>query len=300
MSDRRWIAWLLATRPKTLAASVAPVLMGTAVAHADGGLHAGAALAALAAALLIQIGTNLANDYFDWRRGADAGDRLGPTRVTQAGLIAPAAVRLGFIACFGLALVPGGYLLMRGGLPVLAIGATAIVCGVLYTAGPRPLGYVGLGDLFAFLYFGPIAVAGTHYVQSLAWSRIAIVAGCAPGFLAAAILTVNNYRDHASDRRARKRTLAVQLGLTFARIEYVVLMLGAAAVPALLVWHEGAPRGILVASALCLVALPVLGRRLMQPPQAPEAGARLNRTLAATGQLELLFAICFALGWVVQ
>jgi len=292
-------AWLLAVRPKTLIAGVAPVLIGTAVAARDGAFHLPAALAALGGALLIQIGTNLANDYFDFRRGADGADRLGPTRVTQAGLISPAAVCRACVLAFALATLAGIYLLLRGGLPILMIGVTSILLGVLYTGGPRPLAYLGLGDLFAFLFFGPVAVAGTYYVQALSWSPQALLAGCAPGLFAAAILTVNNYRDLESDRRSGKRTLAVRLGPRFARAEYRCTLLGAAAIPPLLVAQTGAPAAILVATLACLLALQKLDRALRPPPRDPSDGARLNRLLATTGQLELAFSLLVGLGWVL-
>ncbi|MBW1752269.1 MAG: 1,4-dihydroxy-2-naphthoate polyprenyltransferase, partial [Deltaproteobacteria bacterium] len=206
--------WIDAARPKTLWASVAPVVIGSAMAFESGGLHIMSALSALLGAVLIQIGTNFANDYFDYYTGADSTDRLGPTRVVQAGLVQPTTMKAAFIAVFALAVVPGAYLIWRAGLPLFVIGVLSILCGILYTAGPYPLGYVGLGELFVILFFGPVAVGGTYYVQTLQISVPVIISGLAPGLFSVAILTVNNLRDVKSDHRAGKKTLAVRFGIT--------------------------------------------------------------------------------------
>lgn len=227
-------AWAMAIRPRTLAAGAIPVAVGTSVAARDGAVRAGPALAALAGALLLQIGSNLANDYYDCVRGADTQDRKGPLRVTQAGLIAPAAVRRGYRVAFGLAFVVGIYLVAVGGWPIVAIGLAGIFCGWAYTGGPAPLGYLGLGDVLVFAFFGPAAVVGTTYVQTGEASALAWRASVPIGLLATAILAVNNLRDLDTDRACGKRTLAVRLGRRCSRVYYVLLVLGAfaAVVPA--------------------------------------------------------------------
>ena len=207
----------LAVRPKTLSAAVAPVMIGTTMAYAGGQGNAGAAFAALAGALLIQIGTNFANDYFDYLKGADNEERLGPLRVTQAGLVEPETMFRNFVLTFGLAALVGFYLVYRGGWPIVLIGLLSIASGILYTAGPWPLGYLGLGDIFVLIFFGPVAVCGTFYVQALEVTEIVFYAGLGPGLLATALLVVNNLRDEATDRKAGKRTLAVRFGPAFAR-----------------------------------------------------------------------------------
>ena len=292
-------AWWSAARPKTLWASVAPVLMGTALARAEGGQHLPAAAAALACALLIQVGTNLANDYFDARKGADGAARIGPRRGLQEGLLSPAAVRAAFVACFVLAVLLGSYLLARGGWPILVIGLSSVALGILYTGGPAPLAYLGLGDLFAFTWFGPVAVAGTTYVQTLAWSTPALWGGLAAGCFSLALLTVNNFRDLKGDRRAGKRTLAVRWGATFARIELRMALALAGLLPLWMVLRLDQPV-LLVAPALLLLAqLPSVWRAVtVEPTDDPAFGAEMNRLLARVGRLELLYALLFTLAYL--
>ncbi|MFT5127095.1 MAG: 1,4-dihydroxy-2-naphthoate octaprenyltransferase [Rhodothermales bacterium] len=277
--------WLQAIRPKTLWAGFAPVLISAALAHADGGFHAGIALACLGVALSLQIGCNLANDYYDAISGADSAERLGPTRVTQAGLISPAAVRRGFVIAFAISAILGVALFFRGGWPILALLVASIASGILYTAGPWPLGYIGLGDLFAFLFFGPVAVAGTYFLITLTLPDHALLAGVAPGLFSVAILSVNNLRDIHSDRAAGKRTLAVRWGARFTRAEYAVAIIGACAVP-LGIAHRG---GCLA----CIVLIPgLLSIRALHR----KTGAELNAVLANTAKLLLLFSLLFAVG----
>ncbi|MCX5759507.1 MAG: 1,4-dihydroxy-2-naphthoate polyprenyltransferase [Candidatus Hydrogenedentes bacterium] len=286
--------WLLAARPKTLAAGIAPVIIGTAMALADRRFHALSAFCALAGAILIQIGTNFANDYFDAAKGSDTEERIGPMRVVQAGLISPGAMRLATALVFLAACTPGLYLVQRGGWPFVAIGLVSILCGVLYTGGPSPLGYLGLGDFFVLVFFGPIAVGGTYYVQALALPPEVAIAGIAPGLFSVAILTVNNLRDIEQDRQAGKRTLPVRFGRTFARIEYAVaLIVAGAVVPLLLAWLTG--RWGVVASILALAAAVPTIRDVFTKTDGPS----LNAALARTGQLLLLFAILFSVGWVL-
>ena len=219
--------WLMAARVRTLPAALAPVLVGTALAVHVGRLHVLAFLAALIGAVFIQVGTNLSNDYSDARRGADQEDRLGPVRVTAGGLVPPRQVLIATYVSFGVAVLVGVYLIAVAGWVVLALGAASILAGVLYTGGPRPYGYEGLGELFVFLFFGIVAVTGSYYVQRqhLPWE--AFVLAVPVGLLASAILVVNNVRDLETDRRASKRTLAVRLGRRRTRALYVAMLAGA-------------------------------------------------------------------------
>src|SRR5437764_4353219 len=215
--------WLMAARPRTLPAAIAPVLVGTALAGQEGIFHPFTFAATLIGAVFIQVGTNLSNDYSDARRGADTEDRLGPVRVTAGGLVPPRQVLIATYVSFGLAVLCGIYLVVVAGPVLLLIGAASIVAGVLYTGGPRPYGYEGLGELFVFLFFGLVAVTGSYYVQiqHLPWEAFALAVPV--GMLASAILVVNNVRDVDTDRRAGKRTLAVRLGRERTRVLYVAL-----------------------------------------------------------------------------
>src|ERR671933_701750 len=216
--------WLMAARPRTLPAAVAPVLVGTALAMIDHDLRVGGFIAALLGAILIQVGTNLSNDYSDARRGADAEDRLGPVRVTAGGLVPPRQVLVATYATFALAVLCGAYLVVLAGPILLAIGAASILAGVLYTGGPRPYGYEGLGEVFVFLFFGLVAVAGSYYVQTEKVEWEAFVLAVPVGLRAAGILVVNNVRDLETDRRAGKRTLAVRLGRPRTRTVFGVMV----------------------------------------------------------------------------
>jgi len=288
-------AWLLAARPKTLAAGAAPVLIGAALAWSDGVFHGPSVLAAVLGALLIQIGTNYANDYFDFVKGTDTEERVGPKRMTQAGLVTPAQMRLATAIVFALAFLPGAYLVYRGGWPILALGLVSILCGVLYTGGPYPLGYLGLGDIFVLVFFGPVAVGGTYYVQAQTLPMVPLIAGLAPGLFSAAILAVNNLRDADTDVKTGKRTLAVRFGKGFAKAEYALaLLLGAAAVPVGLWLYTSAHAYALASCLVLLPAAPVL--RAVLTTTDP---AKLNDMLAATGKLLLLFSILFSIGWVL-
>ena len=216
-------AWVLATRPRTLTAAAAPVFLGTGLASGRGAFSPYPALAALLGALLIQIGTNLANDYYDHVRGGDTEDRVGPLRVTQAGLIPPKTVRNATYLVLGLALLLGVYLVSVGGVPVIIIGLASLICAVAYTGGPFPLAYHGLGDLFVFIFFGLVAVGGSYWVQALDFGPEVLLAGFGMGALSTAILVVNNLRDLETDARAGKRTLAVRLGYDGTKFEFLFL-----------------------------------------------------------------------------
>ena len=285
-----WRAWALASRPRTLSAAAMPVLVGSALAWSAGLFRPLAALAALLAALLIQIGTNFANDLYDWKKGADTEARLGPTRVTSAGLLSPEQVERGMWVVFGLAALLGLYLIGIGGWPILLIGVASIVCGIAYTAGPFPLGYNGLGDLFVFLFFGVIAVAGTFYLHTLSVSWAALLASLPIGALATAILVVNNVRDVETDRVAGKRTLAVLFGRNAARTEYVALLLLAYGVPFLL-WQSGT-RPLWV--FLPLLTLPEALK--LTRTVTTQTGPILNQALGGTAQLLALYGLLFAVG----
>jgi 1,4-dihydroxy-2-naphthoate octaprenyltransferase len=286
--------WILASRPKTLVAAVVPVMVGAAFAKQAALEHWPFVLCALLSALCIQIGTNLANDYSDFRRGADTSRRIGPVRVTQAGLIAPKKVRNGAILAFALAVVFGIPLIARGGVPILLIGMLSILCGWLYTSGPFPLGYNGLGELFVLLFFGFAATAGTYFVLTLEWNPLALLIALAPGLHAAALLAVNNVRDLETDRAAGKRTLAARFGRTFGRIEFALLILLPFFVPIVL---------FLISHFSFLILLPVLALPSAMPPLRTvftrEDGPSLISALAGTAQLQLLFGILFAAGLVL-
>ncbi len=289
-----WQKWYLAARPKTLWAAVGPVILGTALAYADGYFHWPSALAALLIGLLIQIGANFANDYFDFVNGADTHDRLGPMRLTQAGHIAPETMKKAFVLVFALAFLAGLYLIWRGGWPVLMIGLLSILFAVLYTGGPVPLGYIGLGDFLAFLFFGPVAVAGTYYVQALTVTGPVLIAGFGPGFLSAAILIVNNFRDRETDKQTGKHTLAVRFGPAFSRFEYVLMILLATLVPVYL-WlnlHQHA-----YAMATLLIFIPAFP--LIKTMFRHEGGVILNDVLAGTGKLMLIYSLIFSVGWLL-
>jgi 1,4-dihydroxy-2-naphthoate octaprenyltransferase len=285
--------WLMAARPRTLPAAVAPVLVGTAAAvEAADELRLGPFLAALAGSVLIQIGTNLANDYSDARRGADSADRLGPVRVTSSGLVAPRRVLVATWVAFAAAVAVGAYLAAVTGPEILAVGAVSILAGVLYTGGPRPYGYAGLGELFVFLFFGLVAVNGSYYVQleRLDWLPLAL--SLPVGLLATAILVVNNVRDIDTDRRAGKRTLAVRLGRERTRRLYAVLVGGAFALLPVALALEGGPWWPLAAlAALPLAPFGTVASRT--------DGPSLNGALAATGRLLAVFSLLVAAGLVV-
>ena len=286
-------AWILASRPRTLFAAAAPAVVGSAIAIRDGGFALWPALAALLGALLLQIGSNLANDVFDFQRGADAPDRVGPLRVTHAGLLTPAQVLHGMWIVFALSLIPGLYLAARGGWPVVAIGVSAIAAAILYTGGPLPYGYKGLGEIFVFVFFGLVAVSGTYYVQTNTLSWLAIAAGIPIGLLTSAILGVNNLRDIGPDQAAGKITLAVRLGMRGARIEYLMLLGMAFAAPPTLFATGLASAWVILA----WLSLPLAERQARIV--VTQSGAALNAALAGTAMLTFVFSVLFAAGLTV-
>ena len=283
--------WLVAARPRTLPAAVAPVLVGTALARTEGTFHGLRFACALIGSVFIQVGTNLANDYSDARRGADTEDRLGPMRVTAGGLMPPRRVLIGTWVAFAIAVAAGAYLVAVAGWQLLLVGAASIAAGVLYTGGPRPYGYEGLGEVFVFLFFGVVAVVGSYYVQveRLEWEAFAL--SVPVGLLAAAILVVNNVRDVDTDRRAGKRTLAVRLGRLRARRLYAVMVLLALLVP-IPIWAAG---GLSAWILLSLLAAP-LAPPLVRTVGTRTDGASLNAALAGTGRLLAVYSLLLSAG----
>jgi len=294
MGNHLFKSCLIAIRPKTLPAAIAPVAMGTAMAYGDGVHDFPVAWNCLGVALLLQIGTNLANDYFDHKKGADTAERVGPVRVTQSGLVPPLAVLAAALLCFVLTAYFSVDLIQRGGQTMLFLAIASILSGLLYTAGPFPFGYLGLGEIFVLFFFGVVAVTGTYYVQSLEINAAIIVAGLGPGLLSAAILSVNNLRDIEGDRKANKRTLAVRFGKVFAHYEYLFCVIMASLIPIVIYLMINDRSYILIASFTALIAIPIVRTVLTQ-----EDGPTLNKALAATGGLLLVYSILFSIGWIL-
>ncbi|MFL5891326.1 MAG: 1,4-dihydroxy-2-naphthoate polyprenyltransferase [Solirubrobacterales bacterium] len=287
--------WLMAARPRTLPAAISPVLVGTAAAvqHVDD-IRAGAFFAALIGSIFIQIGTNLANDYSDAKRGADTADRLGPVRVTSSGLVAPRRVLFATWVAFGVAVAAGIYLATVAGIVILIVGAASILAGVLYTGGPRPYGYAGLGEFFVFLFFGLVAVNGSYYVQLERLDWLAFGLSLSIGFLATAILVVNNLRDIDTDRRAGKNTLAVRLGRQRTRNLYASLVAAAFAAVPIVLLASGGPAWCL----LVLLATPLVQRPLSAVMTRTD-GPALNGALAGTGALLAAFSVLLTAGLLI-
>lgn len=287
-------AWLLAIRPPTLPAAVGPVLVGLGVALSQGAWRPVVAAATLVAALLLQIAANLANDLFDFRAGADAGDRLGPPRAAALGLLSERELAAGIAVVLGLAGLTGLYLVGVGGVPILVVGLLAMASALAYTGGPWPYGYHGLGELFVFTFFGLVAVVGTTYLQTDRLEPLAVAAAVPVGLLVTGILVVNNLRDISTDRRAGKRTLAVLLGRRATVAEYALLLGSAYLVPIVLVVAGWASIAALLPLASLPLAVPLL--RAVQEDGDPR---RLNPALRGTARLSLAFAILFAIGLAI-
>lgn len=288
-------AWLLATRPKTLPAAVAPVVVGSAMAYVHQHFAFWPAMACLAVALLLQVGVNLANDYFDFTKGVDTEDRLGPLRVTQSGLIAPGRVKSAMTMIFLLSLLPGLYLIGIGGWPVGVIGAASILAALAYSGGPFPLASHGLGDLFVFIFFGLVAVCGTYYVQALNLTSMTLLMGIIVGLMITAILVVNNLRDIQTDQRAGKRTLAVIIGIRATKLEYSLLHAGAYLLP-VIIWLGDMAAGVILIPLLSLPLAVSLNRTVWQI----SAGEELNRALAGTARLALIFSLLVSIGLILS
>jgi 1,4-dihydroxy-2-naphthoate polyprenyltransferase len=282
--------WMMAARPRTLPAAVAPVLVGTALAAGQDDFHPLRFGAALVGSVFIQIGTNLSNDYSDARRGADTEERLGPVRVTAGGLVPPRKVLVATWLAFGVAVAAGSYLIALVGWELLAIGAASILAGVLYTGGPRPYGYEGLGEIFVFTFFGLVAVAGSYYVQTERLEGLAVALAVPVGLLSAAILMVNNVRDVDTDRRAGKRTLAVRLGRRRAVSVFAATLVLAFAWMFGVAFVEEEPW-------LLLALLPApLGSPLRRTVATRTDGPALNAALAHCGLLLALFSLLLSAG----
>ena len=294
MKPSRWQVWISAARPRTLPAAVAPVLVGSALAGRVGKFDVLAALICLVFALLIQIGTNFANDYFDFQHGADTADRIGPRRAVAAGWVTPAAMRRAMGGVFGAAFLVGLALLAWGGWWLLIIGVACIGCGIAYTGGPYPLGYHGLGDVFVFLFFGLVAVGTTFYVQTGTVTAAAMIAAVAIGALATNILVVNNYRDVETDRLAGKRTLVVRFGRRFARTQFALAHALALTAPIFLAAH-GVASLVTLALPLAVLAVVAIGQYVrLKRAETPQDFLRL---LSQTGLYLAAYAVVLSV-WI--
>jgi len=285
-----------AARPKTLPAAAAPVLLGTAMALSDDAFHGLAAALALLAAVSIQIATNFHNDVADFEKGADRQDRSGPRRMVAAGLISPRAMRRAVHVAMGCAVLFGSWLMWRGGWPVVAVGAASIASALAYTGGKRSLAYLGIADLFVLIFFGPVAVAGTHYVQTLVFSPAAVIVGLGPGLLSMAILLVNNIRDRHEDQAAGKRTLVVRVGREGGIRLFRACLAAALSIPVVAGMLSLAPWTVLIA----LLASPQawsLHRALVRAPVSDPRS--LNPLLGRTARLLLVYCILFSVGYVI-
>ncbi len=290
-----WRVWLSACRPRTLPAAVAPVLVGTTLAWSDGAWVPLAAAACLGFALLIQIGTNFANDYYDYVKGADTAERIGPRRAVASGWVSPQTMKLAMLVVFAAAFLIGLSLLPYGGWPLLVIGVSSILCGIAYTGGPYPLGYNGLGDVFVFVFFGLVAVGATYFVQAGEVGVSALAAGTALGALAANILVVNNYRDVETDAKAGKRTLVVRFGRGFARSQFAGSLAVALLVPFILWLAEDYTPWVLLPVLLSPAAV-AQSRRLALSRSAEE----LIQLLGDTGKLLAAYALLLSIGIAIS
>lgn len=286
--------WWLAARPWTLPASLTPIIIGTAVAIHEGRLHLPTAIVALIVALLLQIAANFANDAIDFRKGTDTEERVGPTRITAAGYVTYRQVMGATVLTLALALLFGLYLVMRGGWPFLLLGAAALICAVAYTGGPFPISYLGLGEVFVFLFFGLAAVTGTAYLQTRDLSAISLVSAIPAGCMSVGVLIVNNYRDYEGDRRAHKRTVAVRIGRAATRLEYMA-MLALTLLTPFLFWALG---WMSAWALLTVLAWPLFWQLVVQIRTLQ--GPALNRTLGQTGRTGSIFGLLFAIALVLS
>ncbi|MCE5329847.1 1,4-dihydroxy-2-naphthoate polyprenyltransferase [bacterium] len=287
--------WIASIRPRTLPAAAAPVIIGLALAFHETKIHIFIAAITVITALLIQIGTNLANDYFDFVKGADTEKRIGPTRSVQAGLVKKNEMLAAFLITFALAIILGVFLIIRGGYPILIIGFFAIIFGILYTAGPAPIGYIGLGDIFVFIFFGFIAVAGTYYLQTLKINYIALIAGIAPGLFSTAILTANNIRDIKADKESGKKTLIVRFGYNFGIAEYIFCVTVASLVPVILVLITKSHYFSLIAVLTIIMAVKPIKLIISRPDPR-----LLIPVLGITSQMLLGYSFLFSIGWIIK
>ena len=284
--------WLIAIRIKTLPAAISPVLLGTALAFHDGDSNPFTFLMTLLAAVLIQIGANFANDVYDFEKGSDREDRLGPQRATQSGLIPPEDMKKAMWKIFALAIGVGFYLAYVGGWPIVIIGLASIAAGIAYTGGPYPLGYHGFGDIFVFLFFGLIAVPGTYYLQTGSVTEFSLWLGAVMGMLATAILVVNNLRDRDADIISGKKTLAVRFGKTFSKIQFIMLVMLPFVLPFHL-WRQWNKMSFL----LTLFTLPIAVHLIIQ--LFNNTGADLNKVLAGTARFLFIFTLLLSAGLII-
>lgn len=293
MSNQKVNIWIQAARPQTLAAAFVPVLIGIALAIRNNLFAPVPSLVALTCAFLIQIGTNFANDYFDFVKGADTEQRIGFERATAKGLVSSRQMLMATVITMGLAFVLGLYLVWHAGWIILLIGVLALIFGILYTGGPYPLGYNGLGDLFVFIFFGIVAVMGTYYVNALEWSMASFWASLSVGALSTNILVVNNLRDIEQDRPAGKNTIGVLFGENALRWEYVIMLFIAFAIPLHFYYRLDYNWIVLVP----LISIPVTGSLLKQV-WSEEDKSKLNTTLERTARFMVLFGLLFSIGIV--
>ena len=284
--------WLLASRPKTLFAALAPVMLGTALAYSLGKGHLASAIAALLGAIGIQVGTNLANDYWDAKKGADTEARLGPIRVTSSGLLSPRSVFIGMLLAFVAAAFAGLYLIYEAGWPVFWIGVISIFCGIIYTAGPFPLAYLGLGDVFTFMFFGPVATVGSFYVQAHTVSFTPLLLGCIPGSYSVVLIALNNLRDRESDILVNKKTLAVRFGAAFARAE-IALCLYSPLIFIMLFYRDGHLSALRVIASITVCVLG--GLAVLLPVYRIRDMRLINGLFPRTAMLSLVMASLLSL-----
>ena len=284
--------WLLAARPKTLPAAISPVILGCALAYHDGFFYFFICAMTLLAAVLIQIGANFANDVYDFQKGSDREDRLGPIRATQSGLISAEKMKKAMWQVFALAICVGFYLAFKGGWPIVWIGLASIAAGIAYTGGPYPLGYHGWGDVFVFIFFGLIAVPGTYYLQSGTVNEMSLWMGAVMGMLSTAILVVNNLRDADMDKLSGKRTLAVQFGKQFSKIQYSILILIPFLLPLYIWWNVENELSLLIT----IFALPISLHLINQIFSL--SGSDLNLVLARTARFLFIFTLLLSAGLV--
>lgn len=283
--------WIYAARPKTLTIGLAPILIGTSLSIQAGSFNLFVFFWTLLGALMIQIGTNYSNDYFDFIKGADKESRKGSMKVLQSGLISKKAMKTAFILCFLIAALATIILTMRGGVILLLVGGICILFSLLYTAGPMPLAYLGLGDLFVLVFYGPVATIFTYYLQTLHFDTASFIASLAPGFLGVAVITVNNLRDIVDDKLASKKTLPVRFGKKFAKFHYAAVIVGTFFIPILYVVYTGSHYFCMSASLVMLLAIPLIKHIFTY-----DDPKTLNATLAKTAKLIALYTLFFCLG----
>ena len=285
--------WIIAIRLKTLPAAISPVLLGSSLSYKYGYFSLLIFFMTLFAAILIQIGTNFANDVYDFEKGTDRDDRLGPVRATQAGLISPKKMKFSMLWTFSIAILVGCYLAWIGGLPIVFIGIASIIAGIAYTGGPYPLGYNGFGELFVFLFFGVIAVPGTYFLQTGTFTYLSIWLGSCMGMLSTAILVVNNIRDIDTDKVTGKKTLAVYFGILFSYIEFIILIIGPYLILLYLMINKNLDSSIYIVFLSLPIGLKLIFELIINK------GIKLNTVLSSTAKLLFIFSLLCSIGLVI-